>query len=312
MRRSTFTDLKHPIALIFTGSVFLVANVLGAEALFDEAKVRKEIEVMKSILATSLSFSSQEMEKLTTSGWGREYRRALREWSGGLRPRVEGLYLYGQGTVFTIHVPRLSQGGFDRIEALDAELAELEELDWVNADLLEARIALMESQLQLAQESLGPAGTGAYAPMPESVPLPPVPPEPPTAGERDERLPREERERREARAEDAKHRVREVREELQAARAEVQATQEDIEAYRRRLKNDLIEALARHGDSLTHVKPDEYVNFVLVESWHPVYDWEGGPQEGHALILSVQMSDILAHARGQLTFEQFAAQVLDY
>ena len=77
------------------------------------------------------------------------------------------------------------------------------------------------------------------------------------------------------------------------------------------LKNELVQVMARHGDSLTHLKPDEYFNIIMIES-DTDFVWDGSSSTARGEILSVKMSEILAHRSGETDLSEFRTKVLEY
>jgi len=65
-------------------------GLAGGEELFDVKRSQREIEIMRGILRTSLSFAAEELEA--------PFSR--RDWSS-----IDGFYLFGQGAVFIISIP---------------------------------------------------------------------------------------------------------------------------------------------------------------------------------------------------------------
>ena len=110
-----------------------------------------------------------------------------------------------------------------------------------------------------------------------------------------------------------------MRKRLAEAQDKVKRRREESEQERQKLmeavaqaKVYLIEALANHGDSLTTVKPNEYVNLVLTTD--DVNVLFGGTEEpaSHRQIISVQKSVITDYKAGRLTLEAFKQKVLQY
>jgi hypothetical protein len=100
--------------------------------------------------------------------------------------------------------------------------------------------------------------------------------------------------------------VQQSREEMEANREKFMAALVQIKAY-------LIEALANHGDSLTTVKPNEYISLVIT-----IDDFEGfsfadeGGSRGRQEIVSVQKSWITDYNTGKLTLDAFKLKALQY
>lgn len=114
------------------------------------------------------------------------------------------------------------------------------------------------------------------------------------------------------------------RERLMELQEKVKQQQEEYkkeaEEHRQRLdevKEFLVEALANHGDSLTILKDDEYINLVLnspSDGWllssnsrNRIY---GGSRR--AEYISVQKSWISDYKAGRLTLDQFKQKALSY
>jgi hypothetical protein len=141
-----------------------------------------------------------------------------------------------------------------------------------------------------------PVAQAAPAPQPPQAPQPP--PEP--------RSPQKEEEVRK-KLEDLQRNVVKRREMEEVKRKEVLERLAQIKVY-------LIEALANHGDSLTHVKPNEYINVVLTaedgDKWFKLADSDG--ESPHREIMSVQKSVITDYKAGRLTLDTFKQKVLQY
>ena len=74
----------------------------------------------------------------------------------------------------------------------------------------------------------------------------------------------------------------------------------------------LIEALANHGDSLTTVKPNEYVTLVLTADDVIVLFAGSEDASSHRQIISVQKSVITDYKAGRLSLDGFKQKVLQY
>ena len=132
---------------------------------------------------------------------------------------------------------------------------------------------------------------------------PPQPPQPAAAPQ----SPQKEEEIRK-RVEDLQRSVVKRREEAEINRKQLLERLAQVKIY-------LIEALANHGDSLTHVKPNEFINLVLTaeEGGAKVFtlaDSEG--ESSHREIMSVQKSVITEYKAGRLTLDAFKQKVLQY
>ncbi|HTY63879.1 MAG TPA: hypothetical protein VMG30_16650, partial [Acidobacteriota bacterium] len=71
----------------------------------------------------------------------------------------------------------------------------------------------------------------------------------------------------------------------------------------------LIEALANYGDSLTQVKPGEYVNLIL---YTDAFDSDTSKMKTRHDIISAQKSWITDYKAGRITLDNFKQKVLQY
>ena len=213
-------------ALLFRGMV-----ELAQAQLFDLEESRQEIETMRGILRTTLGFALKSPQKSEDTDF------PMLAGSGG-SPRIGGYYLYGQGALFTVSLGSLAS---------------------------------------LFPEPPEPPDP----PEPAAAPEPPAPPLPPLLGDDDVAAVRQQAET--ARVEAAKAaaqakqfekdsaRIQQVaRKQAEKARQQMKKWREQMQADRAKLgeqmtaaKSALIDALAKHGDSLTVVKPQEYLTIVI-------------------------------------------------
>jgi hypothetical protein len=273
-------------------------------------------------------------------------------WGGS---RVSAFYLYGQGATFVIPVsslryakakPGKALGAIDTdLLRLDAELEALHELqlheqldNQVELDkqieLLDAQLVHLDIQEQELSAHQAEMTRGFLAGVPGGVPggivggiprgvrgpaklqpkpakpaaqAPPQPPQPPQPAA-EPRSPQKKEEEIRKRVEDLQRSVVKRREEAELKRKQLLERLAQIKIY-------LIEALANHGDSLTHVKPNEFINLVLTaeEGAAKVFnltDSEG--ESSHREIMSVQKSVITEYKAGRLTLDAFKQKVLQY
>jgi len=87
---------------------------------------------------------------------------------------------------------------------------------------------------------------------------------------------------------------------------------QNMEKQREAMKPVLIEVLARYGDSMSFVKPEEYITLILSsDHWS---DWEGDDEEirsGREAI-SVKKSTIMDYKLGKISIDDFKKRVLIY
>jgi hypothetical protein len=219
-------------------------------------------------------------------------------------------------------------------QQFDAELAHLE-LNRV-AEAQEQELATLQTELTFLLAGPGgvpggivggvpggvaggiPGGVGAGIPSgvrgpakarpKPSKPAAQAPPQPPQAPQpaAEPRSPQREEEMRK-KVEDLQRSVVKRREMDEVKRKELLERVAQIKVY-------LIEALANHGDSLTQVKPNEYINVVLTaedgDRWFKLADSES--ESPHREIMSVQKSVITDYKAGRLTLDAFKQKVLQY
>lgn len=279
--------------------------------LFDQKKVEYELQIMQGILGTTLDFAIQEIQAASTNKGGSERHlpRALD------LENISGFYLYGQGATFVIPTSGLAlpwhRSG--RI-ALGLGVPEVEVVDYAEA-MEAAQEAMQEAQEELvdvqeeAREQLAQAGEGISRVTVSSAALavpipPPAPPAPPAASAQPAPQAKPDEEAIRKRLVEAQEKVKQRREVLEQR-------QQKFRESLAQLKDHLVEALANHGDSLTSVKPNEFINLILST------DIGGGGVPGgrsgsRSDIISVQRSAVTDYKAGRLTLEAFKQKVLQY
>jgi hypothetical protein len=89
---------------------------------------------------------------------------------------------------------------------------------------------------------------------------------------------------------------------------EAKAKREEYLRYLSVIKDNLIEALANYGDSMTTVKPGEYINLVLVTD-----DLIGSRDpRNRSDVISAQKSWITDFKAGKSTLDAFKAKLIQY
>jgi hypothetical protein len=273
--------------------------------LFDAVKSQQELEIMRQILGTTLSFVAQNLQTKQQAS-----TRSINTPFGSYTVRdpyryssMNAFYLYGQGAVFVIPTSNLrfsSLGGFmnysSGVSAGDLQRAS-EEIA-ARSQELAMRAQRVESR------SSGVGGTATAPPASPAqaatakTPAPPAPPAPPAVNQ-----------------EELRKQVAEVQDRVKKSQADIKASREKFLASLGEIKSFLIEALANHGDSLTTVKPNEYITVVIMlddfgESALLALD-ESGPSAHHEVI-SVQKSWITDYKAGRLTLDAFKQKALQY
>jgi hypothetical protein len=296
--------------------------------LFDSKKSQQELEIMKGILRTTLDFAAKELQ-----GTGSDDKRGRFDFGGF--SNISTFYLYGQGAVFSIPTSSLRhsfnfhweglKGSLDGLQSSFAALAgppdvhiDLGDLNAQIQDEVERaheQVERAREEVERAQEEIDRAREREQegnAPNPAPPPAPAAPTAPqkpaPPASPKRARAPRaeltpERREQLRKRLAEAQEKVKKRQEELEQSQAKFREQLAEIKVY-------LIEALANHGDSLSVVRPNEYVNLILAEDGGEGY-FAGGSR-GQREVISVQKSVITDYKAGRINLEAFKQKVLDY
>jgi hypothetical protein len=107
------------------------------------------------------------------------------------------------------------------------------------------------------------------------------------------------------RLEDAQAKVRKAREEMEVRRQKLLEALTKVSGY-------LVEALANHGDSLTHVRPNEYINIIITTDEGMPLMGAGAEVRSRREVISVQKSTITDYKAGRITLDAFKQKVLQY
>lgn len=300
---------KHVAIVVIGCALLLPLTSVGTQVQpFDSKKCQQELEIMKGILRTTLEFASEELasgskdEKTRSDGVARRFPFRRSDFN------IEAFYLSGEGAVFTIPTSALRDSLRARRTNLPLALA-LPSLEDIG--LNEAWIEQLETQLnQLSKQlrdAFGLEGAVAVAavPSPPAAPAPPAPPsvEPPQGLRRKEPMA--------ARQNQLREKLEDLQEKVKRRSAEEEARQAKLREHLAQLKVYLIEAIANHGDSLTVLKPDEYLNLVIVgegSRWFGSDPGDRAPRE----IISVQKSAIADYKSGRLSLNALKQKVLTY
>ncbi len=296
-------------ALIAIG-LGIFARAQGSKDLFDVKKSEAELEIMKGILGTTIFYIEQNQQK---------------DISNLNTTNMSAYYLVGQGAVFVIPAstfrsdelsPFLSVLGGQNIK-LNLDLSKIKEQTKIIA--LEAQKQAAEIEKQAAELSkaaagsgigsgVGPgigSGKGSGSAAPQVIPAPTAPPQPqarpalpaPPAPRQIDR-------------EEILIKVDELQKAMKRSRAEAAANQQKFLENLKGIRVVLIEALANYGDSLTQVKPGEYINLIL--STNTFDDMDSGRMRTRYNIISAQKSWITDYKAGRISLENFKQKVLQY
>jgi flagellar motility protein MotE (MotC chaperone) len=291
--------------------------------LFDQKKVDQELQIMKGILGTTLDFAVRDLQP--SSAHKTSDRRHFVHTLGW--NNISGFYLYGQGATFiiptselalpwqrhgriTLNASALESGEVAYAEAIEASQEAMQEAQEELVEVQEEFRDQMEEADEASREApeAGTLVTVPSPPVPPSAPAvapaPPARPARPAVGAQATPRPKPDQET--------------IRKRLAAAQEKVKKRQEVLEQRRQKfqealaqLKVHLVEALANHGDSLTTVKPNEYINLVLSTDMGGVFV-PGGRDESQRDIISVQKSVVSDYRAGKLTLETLKQKVLQY
>jgi hypothetical protein len=291
--------------------------------LFDQKKVDQELEIMKGILGTTLDFAVRDLQA-SSAGKSSGERRLVHEWGWN---NISGFYLYGQGATFIIPTSEMAipwPRGTGHI-ALDlgsaysddstytaAMEAAQEAMQEAQAELVDVQEEFRDQMEETAEAEREAQETGSTV----TVPTPPAPPAPPAAAPAPARparpaarvqptpQPKPDQEAIRKRVAAAQERVKQRQEALEQRRQKFQETLAQLEVH-------LVEALANHGDSLTSVKPNEYINLVISTDIGGAFI-AGRGAGSQRDIISIQKSVVSDYKAGRLTLEAFKQKVLQY
>lgn len=213
---------------------------LAQEAAAKE-QLQQELQVMKSILSTTLSFVAQSEQ---AAGTALGTAQAGRVGVG----RIDALYLKGQGAVFMIPIPNgaaIDPSHFAEVEQQAARLEGLNDPRSAEAELRLLRSLTRHGQfasdeLRAMAESEAMVTIAGNGEAPEPLPSPR-----PSVRTAKKRSPAE------------------IKQEIQKLKQELAAAKNTAAENRSRLVSTLIDVLARYGDSLSQLQSDEHVNLVV-------------------------------------------------
>ncbi len=286
---------------------------------FDVKKCRQELEIMRGILRTTLGFASKELAASTKISDADSKNAFTVFMGGGEFSNIGAFYLAGQGAVFTIPASGLRES-----------LRVRKDLNWKNAFNL--RPGTFEFNFddyndlagQLADQAehfAQPAVQGMLALEPPEPPEPPAPaaaaspPAPAPAAQAAPRAPAAVpgSESKSGKQEQMHKKLLELQEKAKRKAEEDEASRARFRERLDQLKVFLIEALANHGDSMTVVKANEYLNLVITDDGRSF--WVGDDptsQRAQREIISVQKSVISDYKAGRLSLDGFKQKVMNY
>jgi hypothetical protein len=280
---------KHVVTLLILTCLGAFSWAQGSKELFDARKSREELEIMRGILGTTMSFVSQNAQRsagTTPTARSGQYI-STSSWRVS---NINAFYLYGQGAVFVIPSSSLRMSAFFNQDGVGFAFA----LDEAGRALEAAKADIERVGAKRAASS--GVGAPAAAPMVAQTPKPTAPAAAPQSQE----------ELRKKLAEQVE-KSKKSREDLLASREKLQKMLDEMKGY-------LIETLANYGDSLTTVKPNEYINIVFstddADGFALMND--GSAVDARRQVISVQKSWITDYKAGRLSMDAFKQKALQY
>ena len=318
------------LAIIFCLGALAWAQGTKTE-LFDVKKSQQELEIMKGILATTISFVAQNLQAPTTkevttpfgsitSTGAKTVMTPFGPTTVSPRPlslsssSINAFYLYGQGAVFVVTASNLRLGtSYSAYSDLTRSYED------ASLQVVEARTLLQAQEKALAKAGQVLAGVGQGTgsgtgqgvvggvaggvvggapppppPKPEAAPKPPAPPAPKAASQEDLQK----------QLAQLQEKARKSREDQEQQRARLTEMLGEIKMY-------LIEALANYGDSLTTIKPNEYVTLVIMTDDAGAL-FGSDRASSHCELISAQKSWVTDYKAGKLSLDAFKQKVLQY
>ncbi len=289
---------------------------------FDLKKCQQELEVMKGILRTTLNFAAKDLasrqKKELKSGLEGKAIAAL-AFHGGEFSGIKAFYLSGQGAVFLLPASSLRDSFKFRFDLPTKFAFDARQFDFDGQEIehqVEEQMKELEEQMGELQEQLGEGigeGVGGGArpvlppkpPKPAAVAAPPAPPSPvpPPAPKVVRAIDKQK---------SAQKKLAELQERFKKRQAEQEVSRAKFQETLAQLKVFLVETLANHGDSMTTVKSNEFINLVISGEGGSWPDGDSDNQLAQQEIISVQKSVVTDYKAGKLTLDAFKQKVTDY
>ena len=280
---------KYFIVILIILGLGVLSWAQGTKDLFDAKKSEAELEIMKGILSTTISYIAQNQQK---DAWRLN------------ASNINAYYLVGQGAMFVI--PTSTLRSIQLTPFLNGQDIRLNlDLSKLKEQTQAIELFAQKQAAQLAQSGIG-AGQGAgigsgvgpgfaAPPAPPATPAPPAPPAPATPPQ--------------VNREELRKKVEEYQIEIKKNREEAAANQAKFLEGLKETRVFLIEALANYGDSLTTVKPGEYINLIL---YTDNLDRSFDRMKTRHDVISAQKSWITDYKAGRISLENFKQKVLQY
>ena len=284
------------ICVVFAMAAFSWGK--GQEELFNIKKSQEEIDIMKGILNTTLSYVVQNARKQTQTTAAYPFNLARWQFSN-----INAYYLAGQGAVFMISMSSLqslSQNSDFSSQELFRQIEESsKQMDAAKEAFKNGIVAF--NSAQASQWALSQAGASAHPapPAPSAAPAPPAPPAAPApSASPNPQIYAQ------GRDEEARQKLAQYQALLRKIRDDEQETFKKFLLNLDEIRNNLIETIANYGDSLSTVKPDEYINLVFVT--------DVGFMKTSYDVVSVRKSSIVDYKAGKMDLDAFKKKVVSY
>lgn len=342
---------RHHLCLMVVISLALLsweATPSSQSQLFDLKKSRQELEIMKGILRTTLDFAAKEFRSPDSDA---NKNKFFLNSGGFSNISAFYLYGQGAiFTIPTSSLHRSLNANLKAVKlslaALDKQLQDRNMLlEGQLEDRIQEEMERAQEEVEHAQEEMeraeeeeadhgryegalegviggvvGGVPGGVVLALPPEAPVPPEAPPTPAAPQvpaappgtpRTHPVPAqtkvspEKREELRKRLAEAQEKVKKRQEQLELGQAKFREQLAEVKLY-------LIEALANHGDSLSVVKPNEYVNLILTEDGGEPFFPGFGEARDRREVISVQKSAIIDYKAGRLSLDGLKQKVLDY
>jgi len=269
---------------LFVTLCFTIVKPVADQPVVDSQKSRQELETMEGILSTTLGYAVKRLETNPPAEGDRAFR--FHRMDGG---EVSGYYVYGQGAVFMIPISALQ-----REQDRDFAFAMPEIGDLVGSAV----------DVGLAAASAGLEAAAGAEPQIANADK---------TKETAERAQQRAQDRQKSltqNLEKQKAKMQQFQEQAKKRRAEMEERRKELISRLGQVKVDLKDALARYGDSLSIVKPEESVTIILSDERN--FRWGDGESNSICHVLTVKKSLVTDLKAGKITREEFDRRVVDY
>ncbi len=280
--------MKRRIVLIMLALLvtlcFTLVKPVADQPVVDSQKSRQELETMEGILSTTLGYAVKRLGGNQAAEGDRVFRFHRMDASD-----VSGYYVYGQGAVFMIPISALQREQDTDFAFAMPEIGEL-----------------VSSAVDVGLAAAGASLDAVAAGKPGEVDAAKI-------KEKAEKI----QQQAEARQKDLTQNLEKQKEKMQQFQEQAKKRRTEMEERRKELisrlgqvKVDLKDALARYGDSLSIVKPDESVTIILSDDRG--FRWGDGESNSICHVLTVKKSLVTDLKSGKITREEFDKRVVDY